>query len=179
MFSANQTELGVRKDTTINTEASGEFVWNMATYPLRQAVNISAEQVPYGTDEFERAGLTKEPAHLVNCPMVRDSPIRFECRYHSTMRLPGNPPMGTVDIIIGLVVGVHISEDVLTDGIVDLAKAQPIARCGYFQYTRISETFEMVIPGSGKVLYGLEGSAARNTEEAAAHAKEGTNKPKL
>ncbi|KAJ9197283.1 hypothetical protein DTO027B5_332 [Paecilomyces variotii] len=179
MFSANQTELGVRKDTTINTEASGEFVWNMATYPLREAVNISAEQVPYGTDEFERAGLTKAPAHLVRCSMVRDSPIRFECRYHSTLRLPGNPPMGTVDIIIGLVVGVHISEDVLTDGIVDLSKAQPIARCGYFQYTRISETFEMVIPGSGKVLYGLEGSAARNAEEAAAHAKEVSDKQKL
>ncbi|KAJ9411810.1 hypothetical protein DTO045G8_717 [Paecilomyces variotii] len=180
MFSANQTELGVRKDTTINTEASGEFVWNMATYPLREAVNISAEQVPYGTDEFKRAGLTKAPAHLVRCSMVRDSPIRFECRYHSTLRLPGNPPMGTVDIIIGLVVGVHISEDVLTDGIVDLSKAQPIARCGYFQYTRILETFEMVIPGSGKVLYGLEGSAARNAEEAAAQrSKEVSDKPKL
>lgn len=169
MFAANQTDRAVRKDTTINTEASGEFVWNMATYPLREAVNITAEQVAYGVDEFKNAGLTKEPGHLVNCMMVRDSPIRFECRYHSTLRLPGNPPMGTVDIIIGLVVGVHISEDVLTDGIVDLSKAQPIARCGYFQYTRVSETFEMVIPGSGKVLYGLEGNATRNAHEAAAY----------
>ncbi|ODM14644.1 hypothetical protein SI65_09989 [Aspergillus cristatus] len=51
MFSANQT----RKDTVVNAETTGHFVWNLATYDLREAVNISAEQVPYGTDEFARA----------------------------------------------------------------------------------------------------------------------------
>ncbi|KAJ5413832.1 hypothetical protein N7509_000459 [Penicillium cosmopolitanum] len=168
MFSANQTDTAFRKDTTVNTESTGEFVWNVATFGLREAVNITAEQVSPGIDEFTRAGLSKEPARLVNCAMVRNSPIRFECQYHSTLRLPGNPPMGTVDVIIGRVVAIHISEDVLTDGLVDIRKVDPIARCGYYQYARVSETFNMVIPGNGKVLYGLEGSASLNSQEAAA-----------
>jgi flavin reductase (DIM6/NTAB) family NADH-FMN oxidoreductase RutF len=165
MFSANQTDKGTRKDTTINAETTGEFVWNMATYPLRDAVNITAEQIAFGLDEFDRANLQKEQASVVDVAMVKDSPVKFECKYHSTIRLPGNPPMGTVDIIIGLVVGIHISEDVLTDGLIDIQKTQPIARCGYYQYARIRETFDMVIPGDGKVLYGLEGSAALNAQE--------------
>ncbi|KAJ5602217.1 hypothetical protein N7510_011751 [Penicillium lagena] len=165
MFSANQTGTGSRKDTVTNAESTGHFVWNLATYDLREAVNITAEQVAYGVDEFEQAQLTKESARLVNVPMVQESPVKFECEYHSTIRLPGNPPMGTVDVVIGRVVAVHIQDEVLTDGILDIRKTQPIARCGYYQYAVIRETFEMVIPGmSDDVLYGLEGSAKRNRE---------------
>jgi flavin reductase (DIM6/NTAB) family NADH-FMN oxidoreductase RutF len=167
MFSANQTETGARKDTTINVEQTGCFVWNMATYALREAVNISSEQVSPGEDEFLRAGLSKGVSEClpIAIPTVADSPIKFECTYHSTIRLPGNPPMGTVDIIIGKVIGVHISDDSLTDGMVDLSKIQPIARCGYYEYAVVKETFEMVPPGGGLMKYGLEGSAEANREE--------------
>jgi hypothetical protein len=73
--------------------------------------------------------------------------------------------MGTVDVVIGRVIAVHIKDEVLTDGILDIKKTQPIARCGYYQYTVVKETFDMVIPGmSEDVLYGLEGSAKRNRE---------------
>ncbi|KAJ5477906.1 hypothetical protein N7530_003415 [Penicillium desertorum] len=165
MFSSNQTVNGTRKDTVVNAEQTGRFVWNLATWDLREAVNISAEQVPYGVDEFERAKVTKEPAMLMDVPMVRESPVKFECEYHSTVRLPGNPPMGTVDVVIGRVIAVHIKDEVLTDGILDIKKTKPIARCGYYQYTVVTETFDMVIPGmSEDVLYGLEGSAKRNRE---------------
>ncbi|KAJ5298059.1 hypothetical protein PENANT_c039G03995 [Penicillium antarcticum] len=165
MFSSNQTVEGTRKDTVINAEQTGQFVWNLATWDLREAVNISAEQVPYGVDEFERAKVTKEQATLMDVPMVQESPVKFECEYHSTVRLPGNPPMGTVDVVIGRVIAVHIKDEVLTDGILDIKKTQPIARCGYYQYTVVKETFDMVIPGmSEDVLYGLEGSAKRNKE---------------
>ena len=166
MFSANQTIDGARKDTTINAETTGEFCWNVATWKLREACNITAEQVPYGIDEFSRANLTKEPGQIVKAPMVKESPVKFECKYHTTIRLPGNPPMGTVDIIIGRVVGVHISDDVLTDGKVDLKKMEPIARCGYYEYAVVRETFEMIIPGDQKGLYGLEGNAASNRAQA-------------
>ncbi|KAI9743776.1 MAG: hypothetical protein M1818_002510 [Claussenomyces sp. TS43310] len=167
MFSANQTDENIRKDTTRNAESTGCFVWNMATFPLRDAVNITSEQLAYGIDEFGRAGLTKIPSTNLphEVPMVQESPIRFECTYHTTLRLPGNPPMGTVDIVIGKVVGVHISDDVLTNGMVDLSKAQPIARCGYYSYVAVKETFDMPPPGNGKMAYGLEGNAARNATE--------------
>ncbi|GAA5825261.1 hypothetical protein JCM11251_006910 [Rhodosporidiobolus azoricus] len=99
MFSANQKPSdAARKDTVINAEREGEFCWSLATYQLREAVNITAEQVPYGEDEFLKAGLTKEYGKLVKAPMVAESPVKFECKYHNTFRLPGNPPMGSVDV---------------------------------------------------------------------------------
>ncbi|KAF1990510.1 hypothetical protein K402DRAFT_325211 [Aulographum hederae CBS 113979] len=173
MFAANQTDLAIRKDTVINAESTGRFCWNLATWDLREHVNVSAEQVPYGVDEFERAGLTKEWAVSSEVPMVAESPVKFECVYHTTLRLPGNPPMGTVDVVIGRVVGVHIKDEVLTDGKLDIKKTVPIARCGYYEYAVIRETFEMVIPGLSKMmLAGLEGSAAANRK--AANEKNGT-----
>ncbi|RLN93166.1 hypothetical protein BBJ28_00023474 [Nothophytophthora sp. Chile5] len=169
MFSANQTPSGRQKDTTVNTETTGKFCWNLATWDLREAVNITAEQVAPGVDEFERAGLAKVMStRIEGVPMVADSPVRFECEYYSTLRLPGNPPMGSVDVIIGKVVAVHIKDEVLTNGILDVTKTKPIARCGYYQYTVIKETFEMVIPSNGQegddVLGGLEGSTKKHKE---------------
>lgn len=172
MFSSNQKVDGTRKDTVVNAEQTGQFVWNLATWDLRNAVNISAEQVPYGVDEFERAKVTKEPATLMDIPMVQESPVKFECEYHSTVRLPGNPPMGTVDIVIGRVLAVHIKDEALTDGLLDVRKTKPLARCGYYQYTVVQETFDMVIPGmSEDVLYGLEGNAKSNREAEARNAQ--------
>lgn len=69
--------------------------------------------------------------------------------------------MGTVDVVIGKVVGIHIDEKVLTEGKIDLGKVMPIARCGYFEYAVIrgDAIFEMIIPGDPKLLIGLEGNA--------------------
>ncbi|KAJ0117397.1 hypothetical protein J7T55_003811 [Diaporthe amygdali] len=131
MFSANQTPSNRRKDTVANVEATGRFVWNLATWDLREAVNTTAEQVPADVDEFARAGLEKEFTTALKdpqLPMVKASPVKFECVYHTTLRLPGNPPMGSVDVVIGRVIAVHIADDVLTDGILDVRKTQPIAR---------------------------------------------------
>lgn len=91
MFSSNQTPTGDRKDTVVNAEQTGRFVWNLATYALREAVNLTAQWLDPGVDEFEVAGLEKEKARLSDLPMVKDSPVKFECEYHSTVRLPGEP----------------------------------------------------------------------------------------
>lgn len=185
MFSANQTSQSQRKDTTINAESTGKFCWNLATYPLRNHVNVSAEQTPYGVDEFEKAGLEKCFSTVLKgdevnaCPMVKESPVRFECEYHTTIRLPGNPPMGTVDIVIGRVLGIHIDERVLTDGKLDVSKTEPIARCGYYDYAVIRDTFEMVIPGKDEaVLAGLEGSTKRHAVVASTTTTETESVPK-
>lgn len=172
MFSANQTPSQQQKDTVKNVEATGVFCWNLATYALRDAVNKTAEQVPYGVDEFERAELEKVDSFLtsvetgsgtVKVPMVKSSPVRFECEHYTTLRLPGNPPMGAVDVVIGKVVGIHIDEGVLTDGKIDVRKTEPIARCGYHEYAVVREVFEMKVPGESKaMLAGLEGSAKFN-----------------
>jgi flavin reductase (DIM6/NTAB) family NADH-FMN oxidoreductase RutF len=163
MFAANQNTRGERKDSTVNAERTGEFVYNMATYDLREAVNQSAQEVPYGVDEFELAGLTKAPSILVKPFRVAESPIQFECRYHQTLRLPGKSAMGTVDIIIGLVVGIHIKDECIgKDGKIDILNIRPIGRLGYYDYTTVDNKFEMVIPGMNeKLLAGLEGAAQK------------------
>jgi flavin reductase (DIM6/NTAB) family NADH-FMN oxidoreductase RutF len=159
MFSAGQKTTGGRKDTVVNIEATGEFVYNMATYDLRDAVNRSAGEVPPDVDEFELAGVTKAPSVRVKPCRVAESPIQFECRYHQTVRLPGNGPMGSVDIIIGRVVLVHIKDDVIgPDGRLDILKIRPLARLGYYDYTSVESIFELVIPGGNEdLLAGLEG----------------------
>lgn len=159
MFSANQTPDGRRKDTVANIETTGEFVYNMATWELREAVNRSAQQVPPDVDEFELAGVTKAPSIRVKPSRVAESPVQFECRYHQTLRLPGNGPMGSVDVVIGRVLLVHIKDEMIgADGRLDILKIRPLARLGYYDYTSVESVFEMVIPGENKdVLAGLEG----------------------
>jgi flavin reductase (DIM6/NTAB) family NADH-FMN oxidoreductase RutF len=161
MFAANQNTRGMRKDTVVNAEQTGEFVYNMATYDLREAVNLSGTEVPPEVDEFELAGLTKAPSIRVKPCRVAESPVQFECHYHQTIRLPGNGIMGTVDIVIGRVVLVHIKDEVIgPDGRLDILRIRPLGRLGYYDYTTVESTFEMVIPGENEdLLNGLEGTA--------------------
>ena len=164
MFAANQHPDGRRKDTVVNAEETGYFVWNMATWDLREAVNASAADYAHGTDEFAIAGVTKAASIIAPCPRVAESPCHFECRYLSTTRLRGNGTMGTVDVVFGEVVQIHVREDVvLPSGKLDIAKIAPIARMGYYDYAVVREVFEMKVPNisSQAVLDGLEGTRRR------------------
>lgn len=165
MFSANQTTRGLRKDSVVNAEDTGEFVYNMATYELREAVNISAQELPPEVDEFEAAGLAKEPSVLVKPFRVAQSPIQFECRYHQTVRLRGNDVMGTVDIVIGEVLGIHIKDEfILAGGKLDILAMKPLARLGYYDYSVVDNLFEMAIPGANEELRkGMEGASAKDS----------------
>jgi flavin reductase (DIM6/NTAB) family NADH-FMN oxidoreductase RutF len=163
MFSANQKTDGTRKDSVNNSEQVGEFVYNMATYELRETVNLSAQEVPPEEDEFEMAGVTKAPSHLVKPFRVAESPIQFECRHHQTIRLPGKGKMGTVDVVIGEALGVHIKDEfILPGGKVDIVKIRPLARLGYYDYSCVDSVFEMVIPGQNEdVRIGMEGASKK------------------
>jgi flavin reductase (DIM6/NTAB) family NADH-FMN oxidoreductase RutF len=161
MFAANPYADGTRKHTVINAEETGWFVWNMATYALREAVNISAMEWPEGVDEFEKAGVTKAPCIDAPGPRVAESPAHFECRYLSTHRLRGNSNHGWVDVVYGEVARIHVKDEVLRpDGKLDIPLIRPLARLGYYDYTSVTETFEMRIPGAtGSAAAGLEGKA--------------------
>jgi flavin reductase (DIM6/NTAB) family NADH-FMN oxidoreductase RutF len=89
----------------------------MVTYDLREAVNKTGACVK--GDEFEFAGLTKEPAKLVKPWRVKESPIQFECKFYTSLHLPGAGVLGTVDIIVGRVIGVHIASWALNEDGVD------------------------------------------------------------
>ncbi len=144
LVSINRTPTGDRKDTAKNIEATGEFVYNIVPYALREQMNITAAPFPPEVDEFERAGLTKGACELVKCHRVAESPINLECKYVQTLVLPGDCKTGTVDVIIGKVVGVHIADEVLgEDGKIDMMKIKPLARMGYSDYTCVERVFEI------------------------------------
>jgi len=163
MFSANQNTKGCQKDSVVNAQETGEFVYNMATYELREAVNLSAQEFPPEVDEFEEAGVTKEPSRVVKPYRVAESPVQCECRYHQTLRLRGNDMTGTVDIIIGEVLGVHIKDEfILPSGKLDIVGMKPLARLGYYDYSVVESVFEMVIPGMNeKLRQGMEGACGK------------------
>jgi flavin reductase (DIM6/NTAB) family NADH-FMN oxidoreductase RutF len=153
---------GGPKDSARNALLTGEFVCNMATWELRDQINTTAQMVPSDVDEAELAGLEMVPSNIVAPPRVKASPVHLECRYHTTLTLPGNSVDNMVYVVVGEVLGVHISDDVITDeGKIDILKCRPLARMGYFDYTSVENVFEMAPDGPNieKIRRGLEGRA--------------------
>jgi flavin reductase (DIM6/NTAB) family NADH-FMN oxidoreductase RutF len=138
---------GGDKDSLRNIRETREFVVNLATWPLREAVNASSAPAPHGIDEFELAGLTKAPACVVRPPLVAESPVHLECVLVRIVDLPSPDPADPNTVVFGEVVGVHIADEFIVDGLVDTRLLQPIARLGYDQYTRVDEVFSMTRPG--------------------------------
>jgi len=145
MFSAGAHESdGGRKDTVANIEATGEFVYNMATWAQKDQMNTTAMIVERGVDEMAAAGLEALPSRLVRPPRVKGSPVHFECRLHQVIELPGRKSSSAHQLVIGQVVAVHIDDDALTaDGRVDTLKLRPIARLGYKDYASVDALFQM------------------------------------
>jgi flavin reductase (DIM6/NTAB) family NADH-FMN oxidoreductase RutF len=143
MFSSS-----ARKDTQANVEATGEFVVNLATRALAEAMNTSSAAVPHGVDEFALAGLETLPCTVVRPRRVARSPAALECRLLQVLplrTLAGAPTTST--LIIGQVVGVHLDTACLRDGLFDMTVAGTIARCGYRgDYAQVTELFEMLRP---------------------------------
>ena len=145
MFATTGDDVYGLKHTIANIEATGEFVCNMGTWALRDQLNTTSAPVDASVNEIEYAGLTAAPSEMVAPPRVAESPIHLECEYDQTLDLPFDGK-GRNSVCFGRVVGVHIDESVLTDGLVDMAKYKPIARLGYHQFTVVETVFEMIRP---------------------------------
>jgi len=109
-------------------------------------MNTTSAPAPAGVDEAAAVGLEMLPSRLVKPPRVKASPIHMECRYMQTVDLPCDTPGGRNAVVFGQVIGIHIDESVLTDGLVDMAKLKPIARLGYMDYCLVEEVFTMPRP---------------------------------
>lgn len=148
------------KDTVTNCKATGEFVANMATWDLRDAMNLTSAPLPAEIDEMALAGLTPVPCNLVKPPRVGESPINMECKVLQFVDLPSDDPESRNTVIFGQVVGIHIADSVLTDGLVDATKIKPIARLGYMDYAVVEEVFEMRRPSIEQALAAGKKNAA-------------------
>ncbi|KQU52910.1 Asp/Glu/hydantoin racemase [Sphingomonas sp. Leaf339] len=136
------------KDSVANAEATGEFVWNLATRDLAEAMNASSAATD--DDEFTLAGLEATPSRLVAPPRVAASPVAFECKLTQLIRLETKEGRALDQwLVIGEAVGIHIDAALLEDGIYQTARARPISRGGgpadYFE-TREDALFRMKRP---------------------------------
>lgn len=147
MFSASAHPVDARrKDSVRNAEETYEFVFSMATWDLREAVNTTSRYVDADVNEFTVAGLEAVPSRLVKPPRVAASPVHLECRYHTTLVLPGHRPETAFHVVVGRVVGVHIKDEFITqEGRIDIVKIRPLARMGYLDYTTVDSVFTMPI----------------------------------
>ena len=137
-------------DSARNVEENGEFVCNLVSRDLAEAMNETAAPMAYGENEMIRAGLAAAPSTLIRPPRVARAVAALECRKTAIIRLEGvdGKPLDTW-MILGEVVGVHIDPEFLKDGIFDTAAARPVARCGYAgDYAEVTALFQMTRPPS-------------------------------
>ncbi len=146
------------KDSQAFAAETGEFVWSMATYALREQMNATAAPLERGRSEFEHAGLDTEPSRLVRPPRVRGSPAALECKVTQAIRLVDKEGRdATRVLVLGQVVGMHVDERFVKDGRLDAVAMQTIARCGYDEYTVVERIFRMTRPTGGDAFSGKGG----------------------
>lgn len=136
-----------RKDSLTFIEETGEFVCNLATWDLREQMNATSAPFPRGISEMEKAGLEPTPSRLVSPPRVKASPCALECKLLKIVSLTdidGKPL--DAHIVFGQVIGVHIDDRFIVDGLLDTAAMKAIARCGYHNYAVVESQFTMVRP---------------------------------
>lgn len=140
-----------RKHSVANIEATGEFVCNLATIDLIDAVNISSAEVAADKSEFDHGQIARMPSRLVKPPRVADAPCALECVYIETLR-PKDRNGNIIDrhVVVGEVVGVYVNEAFIRDGRVDTALMGALARCGYRDFSAVEELVERVRPDDPK-----------------------------
>lgn len=137
-----------RKDALAFVEETGEFTCSIVSWGQREAMNRTSAPLPRGTSEFEYAGLEHEPSVMVRPPWVRGAPAALECRLVRTIDLaPLDGGAASYVMAIGQVVGVHINDAVLRDGVVDTSLLQIVSRAGYHDYFLADHKFVLTRPG--------------------------------
>lgn len=139
---------GERKDSVNNIDSTGEFVANFVGAELAQEMNITSATLAPGEDEMKLAGLESAPCSIVKVPRVARAIAALECKLIQTIRLNNAKGEQTNSwLTLGEVVGVHINDAFLKDGIFDTAAARPLGRCGYRgDYVEVNTLFEMIRP---------------------------------
>jgi flavin reductase (DIM6/NTAB) family NADH-FMN oxidoreductase RutF len=135
---------GSKKDTLVNIEFSKDFVINVVTESLAEAMNQTSGEYPPEVDEFQVAKLTPERADLVKAPMVAESPVRMECRLLQILEYGEFPSIQ--NFVIGEVIRVHVKDEFWADGEIQSSRLKTIGRMGGDFYCRTTNIFEMKRP---------------------------------
>lgn len=134
-----------KKDTLLNVEETGEFVVNVVNEELTERMNRTSKEYPRGVDEFAEIGVTAAPSVIVKPPRVLESPLSMECKLQQIVPVGDGSP-GSGFVVIGTVVRFHVRTDLYSNGRVDTAGLQPVARLAGFAYCPVRDVFELPRP---------------------------------
>ncbi|MGB1236306.1 MAG: flavin reductase family protein [Planktomarina sp.] len=144
MFASTSTkeDRGDTKDSVANIRDTGVFCVNIVGSAQQDQMNASSAPLGMGQDEFSAANVQKADCETIPCPRVADAPASLECRLTQIVKLPGDANY----TVFGQVMAVHIRDDILQDGIVDVTAFEPLARLGYKDYAKITNVFALDRP---------------------------------
>ncbi len=143
-FSIGRYRDGRKKDTLVNIEFSRDFVINIVTEELVDAMNQASKDYPSDVDEFKEVGLTAVRSDLVRSPMVSESPINMECQLMKILEFGETPRIN--HFVIGEVLRVHIKDDVWIDNRIKADRLRAVGRLGEELYCRTTDLFEKKRP---------------------------------
>ncbi len=135
---------GGKKDTLVNAEFAGDFVINVVTEELAEAMNVTSGEYPPEIDEFREAGLTAVPGDRVKSPRVAESPLNMECKLLQILEFGEAPRVNR--FVIGEVLQIHVQEGLLQGNIAKADRLKAIGRLGEDFYCRTQDIFEMKRP---------------------------------
>ena len=146
MFSSAPSGNAKHKDSLRNVIETREFVVNVVSAALGDAMNITSADLAYEQNEFTAAGLEMADCNTVKIPRVAAAPAALECKLWKVLELPKPETGGAGVMVIGTITGIHIADETVKDGKIDVTSYQPLARLGYMDYTRIDGIFAMARP---------------------------------
>ena len=146
LFAPNAKDDGEHKDSYRNVGEVPEFVVNVVSAPLAQAMNATSAPFPHGVDEFAAAGLERADSTFVRPPRVARALAALECRVIQCVALPAGRSGRRSHVVIGEVIGVYIDDALVKDGRVDQLALAQVARLGHDDYTTVERLFSMKRP---------------------------------
>ena len=138
-FSIGRYRDGRKKDTLVNIESTKDFVINIVTEELVDAMNQASKDYPSNVDEFKEVGLTPVKSDLVRSPMVAESPVNMECRLVKILEFGEAPRMN--HFVIGEVLRVHVKDDLWIDSKIKADRLKAVGRLGEELYCRTTDMF--------------------------------------
>ncbi len=131
------------KDSVSNIRDTGVFAVNIVEYAMRDQMNVTSGPWEKEVDEFDKAAIQRAPCETIACSRVANAPATLECKLTEIVTLKGEANF----VVLGEVIGVHLRDDAVKDGMFDILSYEPLTRLGYRDYSRITNAFELKRPG--------------------------------
>lgn len=128
------------RDSLANVRTTGEFVVNVVSEDLAQAMRVSSAALYSGEDEFEVAGLETVPSHMISPPRVAGAKVALECRLRQLLEI------GEGTMVFGDVLHIHVERSVWRDGRVDPTLLRPVGRLSAPYFTTVSDVYSLELP---------------------------------